>query len=329
MIQAGSRFLQYFRQESGDNRILRFDAFMRLALYAPDIGYYIRKRKRTGFSPGTDFFTSSNIGSLFGELVLKSVENLLKYYGISPRDYNFIEIGAEDDEGILSGIPHPFASARCIQIGMPIEIKENCIVFSNELFDAQPFRRFVIKDGKWRELAVKEKDGSFYEMLLSGEVNEAWLPPALPLPENYHFDAPVGTKILINNIVSLPWKGLFLAIDYGKSFKELSAYTPQGTLRAYSHHRQNNDLLCSPSEQDLTGHICWDWIKDALLEHGFASPVLQSQESFFIHHAASVLERTMRLPDSVENIPRKAALRQLIHPAELGQKFEVMYAFRK
>ena len=42
-------------------------AFMELALYDPDIGYYARAAQRSGRAG--DFFTSVDVGPLFGELL--------------------------------------------------------------------------------------------------------------------------------------------------------------------------------------------------------------------------------------------------------------------
>mgnify|MGYP003347625901 CR=1 FL=1 len=64
---------------------------------------------------------------------------------------------------------------------------------------------------------------------------------------------------LLETIAAQPWTGLFLTCDYGRSLHELLTEYPAGTARAYHRHRQSNDLLAQPGEQDLTRHLCWDW----------------------------------------------------------------------
>jgi SAM-dependent MidA family methyltransferase len=124
------------------------------------------------------------------------------------------------------------------------------------------------------------------------------------------------------------WTGLFLAFDYGKSWEELLFSAPEGTARAYRNHTQGNDLLAFPGEQDLTCHVCWDWIRDALLERGFASPTVESQEAFFVHHAgAYIADMTAREAGRLSR--DKLSLLQLIHPAHMGQKFQALWALRK
>src|SRR5262249_3282681 len=144
----------------------------------------------------------------------------------------------------------------------------------------------------------------------------------------YVFDAPLAAAALAEQIAAQPWHGLFVACDYGKTFRELAEATPAGTARAYFRHTQSNDLLAQPGAQDLTCHVCWDWLADALTRRGFAAPVLESQEAFFIHHAADFIAATMAA-EAARFSQRKLALTQLLHPTHLGQKFQVLHALRE
>lgn len=298
---------------------------MELALYHPAVGYYRQQRRRVGYGPGTDFFTASTSGALFGELIVAACRSLLGDAALA--EHTFVEIGAEPGAGILRDVAHPFASLRTLRLGEPLAISGRCVVFSNELFDAQPFRRFVRRDGAWQELGVHFNGNQFSETILS-----ATLPAELPLPatatEDYVIDAPLPSVDLLHRITSQPWTGLFIACDYGKSWRELATATPTGTARAYFNHTQSNDLLDRPGEQDLTCHICWDWLADALSGAGFQSPQLESQEAFLVKHAAAFIATTSTA-DAARFSQRKLALMQLLHPAHLGQKFQVLHAVRK
>src|SRR5258708_20888689 len=46
---------------------ISFARFMALALYDPRVGYYCRDRARVGYAAGTDFFTASTSGPIFGD----------------------------------------------------------------------------------------------------------------------------------------------------------------------------------------------------------------------------------------------------------------------
>jgi SAM-dependent MidA family methyltransferase len=325
---ASPAFLAAFREHADATAAMTFAQFMHLALYHPVVGYYRRDRARVGYAPGTDFFTASTSGPIFGELVAAACVHLLG--DRTPRDYTFVEIGAEPGRSILDAVAHPFAATRTIQVGEPIALHGPCVVFSNELFDAQPCTRHVFRQGRWRELGVRlTTDDRLVEVEFSTSATSPTAPaaPAAPAPEGYHFDQPFAAATLAAQIAAQPWSGLFVAFDYGKSLRELAEETPAGTVRAYSRHTQSNDLLAQPGEQDLTCHVCWDWIGDALSQHGFVSPQLQSQESFFIRHAADFIAATSTAEASRLS-QRKLSLLQLLSPAHLGQKFQVLHALR-
>lgn len=320
-------FIEAFRARAGEANTLRFDDFVALALYHPALGYYRRDKPRVGRTAETDFFTSTSSGSIFGELVVAACEKLLAADRFAPRDITFIEIGAEPDGGVLKNVPHPFAAARTMRVGEPLTLSGSLVVFSNELFDAQPFRRFVGRGGTWRELGVALIGNSHFAEV---EITSAPVPLALPaqVVEGYRLDLPIAATSLANEIAAQPWTGLFVACDYGKSWRELIEATPQGTARAYHRHTQSNDLLARPGEQDLTCHVCWDWLADAVARHGFASSAVESQEAFFVHHSGDFIARTIAA-EATRMSPRKLSLMQLLHPANMGQKFQVLHALRK
>ena len=296
---------------------------MELALYHPQLGYYRQDRTRVGYAPGTDFYTASSSGPIFGEMVAAACVALLGGEARA-REHAFVEIGAEAGAGVLAGVAHPFASARTVRVGETQQLAGPCVVFSNELFDAQPLRRFIRRGDSWRELGVQLRGDQLHEVELA-EVNESWLPHEAS--EGNVFDAPRAAAELSAAIAAQPWTGLFVAFDYGKSFAELATATPAGTARAFFQHTQSNDLLARAGQQDLTGHVCWDWLQAALDTARCTGSRVESQEAFFIHHAGAFLAKAMAA-EATRASPRKLALMQLLHPSHLGQKFQVLHARR-
>jgi SAM-dependent MidA family methyltransferase len=315
---ASAEFLAAYRADCGPDGVMTFARFMALALYHPTVGYYRRNRPRVGYGRGTDFFTAATSGPVFGALVAEACVTLL-----GPRDlreHTFVEIGAEPGQSVLAEVQHPFARVVTARLGDPLDLAGDCVVFSNELFDAQPCIRTVYRRGRWFELAVRLVDDHLIETELP--INQ---PGAAS--EGYHFDRPQAAVDLAGAIAAQPWRGLFVAFDYGKTLPELQEHTPAGTVRAYYQHEQSNDLLARPGEQDLTCHVCWDWISDTLRHHGFARPTLDFQEAFFVRHAGRYLEKTIAA-EAGKFSPLKLALMQLLHPAQMGQKFQVLHALR-
>lgn len=316
-------FAAAFTERAGPAGVLTFAAFMELALFHPQIGYYRRDRRRVGYAPGTDFYTASTSGAVFWELVAAACTALLGGEECA-REHTFVEIGAEPGGGVLTGVEHPFAATRTLRVGDSLALDGRCVVFSNELFDAQPVRRFVRRAAAWRELGVSLRDGGLQEIEM-GEVSAYWLP--VDADEGYVFDAPRAAGDLAAALAAQPWTGLFVACDYGKSLFELATATPAGTMRAYHRHTQSNALFAHPGEQDLTAHVCWDWLETALAAGGFRDVRVESQEAFFVHHAEAFLARTMA-QEAARTSPRKLALLQLLHPSNMGQKFQVLHGIR-
>ncbi len=302
-----------------------FAQFMALALYHPTVGYYRKSRPRVGYAAGTDFFTSSTSGAVFGALVAAACAQLLRVAGRDPAAHTFVEIGAEPGgEGVLTGVHHAFAAVRTIRVVEPFDtLTGDCVVFSNELFDAQPFTSIVYQSGRWHHIGVRLEGDRLVEMLLPNPVPDA--PP--PAPDGHRFDQPLAAAELTATIASQAWRGLFVAVDYGKTLRELHEATPEGTARAYFQHTQSNDLLARPGEQDLTCHICWDWIIEKLVRHGFAAPRLEFQEAFFIRHAGEFIAGASAA-DAKGFSARKMSLLQLLHPSQMGQKFQILHAVR-
>lgn len=309
-----------------------FAKFMQLALYHPEVGYYRRNRQRIGRDRSADFFTSTSSGPIFGELVATACAKRLREAGRDPRAHTFVEIGAERGRSVLDGVNHPFAGVRSVGVDDEDENEDlglsgECVVFSNELFDAQPCMSTISRDGMWSIVGVRLEGERLTEVELENRIRLP-IPGSIPAaPDGYRFDCPTGATFLAERIVKGPWLGLFVAIDYGKTLRELVEETPTGTARAYYRHTQSNDLLARPGEQDLTCHICWDWLSETLTGLAFESPTLEFQEAFFLRQAADSIAAISR-SEAARFSQRKMALFQLLHPAHLGQKFQVLHALR-
>jgi len=317
--------LEALRRRARGRPSLGFADFMEVVLYDPELGYYRRDAPRIGYAPGTDFLTASTSGPIFGRLVVAACCRILGPE--HPAGFEFVELGSERGAGILDGAAHPFRSARVVGVGEPLRIEGPSIVFSNELFDAQPFRRFRSRPGGWRELGVSLDEGGLAEVEID---SDGPVPPELPAgaPEGYVIDAPYAAAALARAIAALPWTGLFLALDYGKSWEEIAHGTPAGTGRAYRHHAQATDLLAFAGEQDLTCHVCWDWLEGALSGAGFAEPRVASQEAFFARHAGDFIE-AFTAAEAGRVSRDKLSLLQLLHPVHMGQKFQALWAVRR
>jgi len=304
-----------------------YDEFLEWVLYDPQIGYYQNSRCRVGKFKHNDFYTSSNLGGVWGSLIVEACTNLLGEN--DPGLFTFVEIGAEPGSSTLDGIENPFEQVRVIRLGDTFNVPKRAIIYSNELLDAQPFKRFRYHQEAedWLEIFVALKGDEFKEIDLERKGPLPFPPPHYPT-EGYLIDWPCGSLSMMQKILYPPsWKGVFLTFDYGLDLNILMQDRPDGTARGYYRQKMNSKLLDHPGEQDLTCHLCWDILEHCLKENGFNPAIRMSQESFLLKYSTSSIQRIFRESEGPMDA-NMLALRELIHPAHLGHGLQGLASTR-
>jgi SAM-dependent MidA family methyltransferase len=309
---------------------LSYRDFIDCALYHPEHGYYRQARRRVGRAPETDFYTAESLGPVFARLVAAAAVQLLGPDVAAASC--FVEIGAEPGSSLVDALPEtPFASARTFRRGDPLRLEGRCVVFANEWLDALPFHRLVFQDGAWRERGVRTGHGGKLEETLLHNLTPsvAEIATRLPAeaPEGYELDLPLDAEKALQELLRQDWTGLLLIFDYGKSWATLAGDTPQGTARSFRRHRKGADLLEEPGNRDITCDLCWDWLEDVLVGAGLRGVALESQEAFFVHHAAAAAESIVKASAGAFSRDRQT-LMELIHPSHMGARFQVLFGCR-
>src|SRR5262249_39215570 len=158
-------------------------AFMDLALYHPELGYYARAAQRSGRAG--DFFTSVDVGPLFGELLEIQLAEMASLLSPDASAIDLVEVGAGNGRlsaDVLSAASrhHPefydrvrlhlveqSAVARAAQTTVLGDAADRLassdsslppsidgIVFANELLDAMPVHQVVMREEGLREVYV-------------------------------------------------------------------------------------------------------------------------------------------------------------------------------
>ncbi len=325
-MPTSDKLISYLKDQLPESGIFNYFDFIKHVLYAPNIGYYTRPYNRIGKNSQSDFYTNTNLAPVFDSLIEASVANLLGKKNL--KNFSFVEIGAEPGKNLFQNGDAKFKKIISIGNDEPINIPSQSMVFSNELLDAQPFHRIIFKDGRWLERGVRIFDNSLEEILLD-KLSEPVSGIIDQLPTNcangYQLDLPIGSNLLLKKIAEQNWSGLLLFFDYGKTWNELTEFTPQGTARTYHKHQMGDDLLAQPGELDITCHICWDWLEKILQENNFSSIKLERQESFFMNYAKNAIGDIF---NNSEDASKIQTLKELIHPTYMGHKFQVLWGLR-
>jgi SAM-dependent MidA family methyltransferase len=317
-------------QTSCANGPISYCDYIDLVLYADRCGYYTKDRERVGRSPDRDFYTAESLGKVFARLVTTAAHDLLGEATASRS--TFIEIAAEPGSELLSRVEsHPFTDSRVIRQGDPICADGPVVIFANEWLDALPFHRLIFQDGQWHERGVRlNADQQLEDVRLDSFTPEvAAISERLPEKalEGYELDLPLAAEAAITDLLAQDWTGMLLLFDYGKTWQALSTDCPVGTARTYHLHTQANDLLDQPGKKDITCDVCWDPLADLLTEKGLQSVTLETQESFLVQRAQRAAESIITDTAGMFS-PERQTLMELIHPAHMGRRFQVLWGLR-
>lgn len=308
-----------------------YRTYIDLALYAENCGYYTRQAERVGRSADRDFYTAESLGPVFARLVTTAAVDLIGK--TTAKESTFIEIGAEPGAELLNHLKtSPFKADQALRPGDPICPTGPVVIFANEWLDALPFHRLRFVEDRWRERGVHlTADGALIDVLLDAfSAPVAAIEERLPknAPDGYEIDLPLAAEAALAGLLAQDWTGLILLFDYGKTWKSLTEDCPAGTGRTFYRHTRGDDLLDQPGERDITCDVCWDPLYDQLREAGLDSVTLESQESFFVQRAQRAAEAIVSQGAGGFSRERQT-LMELIHPAHMGQRFQILWGIRK
>lgn len=327
---ANPAIIQAIAAKATEDGFIELPDFIQTALYHPTEGYYRQARQRVGKTAASDFYTSTSLKEAFADIVLEAAIGLLEQSGLSPSQTTWVELGAEPEGTLLDPANSPFQDIQTIGAADALQIPTQAVVFSNELFDAQPFRQVRFDGERWLEYGVRFEDTRLHwspRSKLSDEAASFCSKLPTQLPNGYTIDLPTGAANLAKSILNASWRGAFIAFDYGKTWQGITEDTPQGSARGYYKHQLLPDILAAPGQIDITHHICWDHLEAELASAAFQNIDLQSQEAFIVHRAPKFLQKAFD-PALPAFSPIKQKLKELMHPAMMGQKFQALSAVR-
>ena len=274
-----TRLGEVIRQRIRRQGPLPFAAYAECALYHPDLGYYARADRRSGRDG--DFFTSVDLGPLFGELLAAQFAEMwrrLRGGGLGEGRFALVEAAAgsgrlardvldaaaRHDPAFYEATdlhlversrtargaqpdtlgPH---AARIASSGPDVPGDVTGVVFANELLDALPPHVLAMTDAGLREVYVDvdRAGGGFVERLgpLSGAaVREHVSVCGIRLEPGWRAEICPAALAWVRRAARALKRGFLALIDYGHEAEELySATHAAGTLTTYRRHRVRNE----------------------------------------------------------------------------------------
>lgn len=338
-----------------------FPRFMERCLYAPGLGYY--SAGSTKFGEEGDFITAPELGPLFAVCVADAMAPVLR--GLGPQA-EVVELGGGSGafaEVVLKrlleldamparyAILEPSADLRqrqrerlgrrltppvfdCVEwLDGPPNEHWNGVLFANEVIDALPASRFVMKEGEvFEEGVALDGMGNFVradrpaDALLSAAVRHLERYLEVPFADGYRSELLPQLPYWIQAVMGGLDAGAMLFVDYGYPRKEY--YLPQrsdGTLRAFYRHRMHEDTYRWPGLQDLTASVDFTALAEAGTGAGFDLAGYCTQASFLLSNGIGQrLEEAEARTDDVGKLRLRNEVRKLTSPEGLGERFQVM-----
>ena len=339
---------------------LSFDDYLRIALYAPGLGYYSAGSVKFGGSG--DFVTAPELSGLFGRCVARQCAQILQggdgdgdggdvlelgagtgalaasvlvtlaELECLPRHYSILEISADlraRQQQRLGILPEALRSRVRWLDALPA-VPVAGVLLANEVADALPFKRFVITAGAPLERGVAlSPEGNLIEAdrpadaVLRAQIAQLARALIAPLPPGYRSELCPMLQPWIAALGAALGRGALLIIDYGLGRREY--YHPQrsdGTLRCHFRHRAHEDPLLYPGLQDITAWVDFTRVAEAGVAAGLTVAGYCTQAAFLLGNG---IERELAAaPRTLERARLAAEARVLLQPGEMGEYVKVM-----
>ncbi|HZT58274.1 MAG TPA: SAM-dependent methyltransferase [Pyrinomonadaceae bacterium] len=342
---------------------LTFREWMSAALYDEREGYY-RRRGAARWGRAGDYRTSPERSALFAATFARRFAEVFDELG-GPPTLHLLEAGGGAGHfarGVLQTLqrdaPQVFSSLRYIfdessedsrgsaatllaPFADRVEFRslrningtfDALIVFSNELLDAFPVNRVVMRGGELRELYVGlDGDGNF--VWLEGQpstprLGEYFGRMKVTLSEGQFAEVSLGAEEWFARVGELFGRGYVFTVDYGEEAAALfdPARRREGTLRAFRGHEFAEDVLSSPGEQDLTTTVNWTHAVSVGERAGLRAVGLVGLDKFLL--ANGLLEQLERESACAASEAEVASLRlgarEMILPGGMSARFQLL-----
>jgi SAM-dependent MidA family methyltransferase len=339
---------------------ITFARFMELALYDPDGGYYRAAAARPG--RGGDFLTAPETHPIFGAALARGLTEIWERLG-RPAPFVLREFGAGtgaliqaildrlalDRSGLEDAIRYDAIEAEprrleAIAARLSGMGREDVLVapgasgepitgavVANEVLDALPTHRVVVRAGRLREVLTGSRGGQFID------VDADPTTPALAarladegvvLTDGQRGEVCLAVDGWVASAAAGLHRGLLLLIDYGYPAAELydAGRRRDGTLRAYLRQRVHDDPYRHVGRQDLTAHVDVTAVERAAKRAGLSHLGTTTQAEFLVGLGTQdLLQAVQADPGTTMEVylELRSALLRLLDPAAMG-RFRVM-----
>ncbi len=345
-----ARLLDHIRERiASQGGWIPFADFMKLALYAPGLGYYSAGSQK--FGAAGDFVTAPELTPLFGRCLANQAAQILEQTGGEimelgagsaslavdilaelerldrvPTRYRILEPSAELVQRQQQRVRRSLSKlADRVEWIDSLPAKVTGLVIANEVLDALPVQLVAWHEDGLFERGVTFRDGSlaWQERNADEKLHAAVAEISVSAP--YLSEISPGVSALVASLCERIDLGAALFIDYG--FGRAEYYHPQrsgGTLMCHYRHRAHDNPFFLPGLQDITAHVDFTAVAQAGVDGGCVLGGYTTQARFLLNCGITQLLGQTPAEDSAAYLPQAAAVHKLLSPAEMGELFKVL-----
>lgn len=341
---------------------ISFEAFMEMALYYPDLGYYMKDATKIGRSG--DYYTSPHLHPIFGAMMGRQMEEMWNLMG-HPEVFHVVEMGAgmgylaKDMLEYLQSSKLKVQSSKffdCLKYTIvelnptiksiqqellaefvdkvtwvsnlkDLEPFPGCFL-SNELLDAFPVR-LIEMENELMEIYVSTNGDDLIEVKVPCgiEIEKYFKDFSIELSECYRTELNLLLEDFIRQVGEKLSAGFVLNIDYGyPAWDYYSEDRNRGTLLCYYQHQVNEDPYQHIGEQDLTAHVNFSSLKKWGEDSGLKTIGFCPQGTYLI--SLGIDEMIAELYGDSPDVFEIARIKGLILPQGMGESHKVMVQYK-
>jgi len=333
-----------------------FARYMQLALYEPGLGYYSAGARKLGAAG--DFVTAPEVAQVFSRCLAVQCEEVLRTLGggdvlelgagsgvmaaalleeLARRDclparYRILDVSADLRERqratLEAAVPHLLDRVEWLD-----RLPEGFtgIVVANEVLDAMPVERFVMRGGAVHALGVTWQLGRFEwsEARASGALTDAVRAierdTGAAWPDGYASEINLGLGDWLAALAASLARGVLLFVDYGLPRREFyAAERRDGTLLCHFRHRFHDDPFTRLGLQDLTAWVDFTAVAEAGQASGLDLAGYTTQAHFLIGCGLGEFVADVAGLDVVSRVKLSRQAMVLTLPGEMGERFKAI-----
>ncbi|MDW3096066.1 MAG: SAM-dependent methyltransferase [Gammaproteobacteria bacterium] len=334
---------------------ISFQRYMQLCLYTEEVGYY--ESNSDIFGSKGDFTTSPENGNFFAVAFAAHINKIkqqlntfsvievgagsgkfaadliqaMKQNDCLPQCYYIVEKSAALRRRQKQYLASAQSDCNIVWIENLDEPIECGVVIANEVLDALPVTLVSVLKNSVSErcVALDEKgDLRFVDIpaieYLSNLIGER-LPSSVLNKSGSPYQCDINLLLddFIQQITSFVKQGIFFYIDYGYARHEYyHEQRSMGTLICHYQHVANEQPLLWPGLQDISCNVDFTALAEAGTHCDLQVNSYSTQAHFLL--ASDALEKYLTEDKYVNVIERKAEIKRLMMPAEMGERFQAM-----